>query len=287
MTTTESDRTARPALLRAEGVTVGYGSRSGPAPVLRSVDLELRQGRTLGLVGESGSGKSTLARALVGLLRPSAGRVLHEGRDLASASRREVAALRRSVQLIPQDPYASLNPRMTVGAAIAEAVDPRRASLRRHRAEVERWLGLVALDPDAADRHPHAFSGGQRQRIAVARALAARPRVVIADEITSALDCSVQAEVLNVLGDLRAELDLTMLFISHDLSVVRLISDDVAVLYLGRVVEQGEVHEVLGQTPAHPYTRLLLDSVPDGRELPRPSEAAAEPLTPHRVVPGG
>lgn len=262
------------AVIRAENVTVGYGSRPGAAPVLRSVDLELRHGRTLGLVGESGSGKSTLARVLVGLLRPSAGRVLHRGHDLATASRRELAALRRSVQLIPQDPYASLNPRMTVGAAIAEAVDPRTASLRRHRAEVEHWLGTVAMEPDAADRHPHAFSGGQRQRIAVARALAARPEVVIADEITSALDCSVQAEVLNVLADLREDLGLTMLFISHDLSVVRLVSDDVAVLYLGRVVERGKTERVLGPSPDHPYTRLLLDSVPDGRELPQEAPRA-------------
>ncbi|QBI56686.1 oligopeptide/dipeptide ABC transporter ATP-binding protein [Streptomonospora litoralis] len=275
-----------PPVLAAEGLTVAFGRGSGRHAVLRSIDLDVPPGQALGLVGESGSGKSTLARALVGLVRPAAGRVLHDGRDPAHMRRAELAELRRSVQLIPQDPYASLDPRMTVGAAIAEAVDPRRADPRRHADRIAYWLETVALERDAADRHPHAFSGGQRQRVAIARALAARPRAVIADEITSALDCSVQAEILNVLADLRARLGLTMLFISHDLTVVRHVSDRVAVLYLGRVVEQGET-ETLYSAPAHPYTRLLLDSVPDGGPLPEAREAAAAEAPDPRDPPRG
>ncbi|WTW91947.1 ATP-binding cassette domain-containing protein [Streptomycetaceae bacterium NBC_01309] len=182
-------------------------------------------------------------------------------RAAASFRRAEAARLRRRIQLIPQDPYASLNPRMRVGETIAEAIDPRRGGLARHRAAVEAHLARVALAPDAADRFPHEFSGGQRQRIAIARALAVEPEVIIADEITSALDCSVQAEVLNLLADLRRELSLTMLFISHNLAVVRHVSDEVTVLRYGRVVEHGARDQVF-ERPEHAYTRLLLESVP-------------------------
>lgn len=247
------------------GVEVAFGHGARRKTVLHGVDLALHRGRTLGLVGESGSGKSTLAKVVVGLVRPVAGHVTLDGADITGLRHRaELSRLRRRVQLIPQDPYGSLNPRMTVGETIAEAIDPRRAGLARHRSVVERHLARVALGADAADRYPHEFSGGQRQRIAIARALAVEPEVVIADEVTSALDCSVQAEVLNLLAELRRDIGLTMLFISHDLAVVRHVSDDVAVMRHGRLVEVGDVAEVFG-APREPYTRLLLDSVPGGR----------------------
>ncbi|WP_328808022.1 ATP-binding cassette domain-containing protein [Nonomuraea antri] len=247
--------------LVAEHVTVVFGHGSRAHLALDDVSLAVAPGRTLGLVGESGSGKSTLARAVVGLVRPRSGRILLDGADLGGLRRSELTRARRRVQLISQDPYASLNPRMTVGQAVAEAIDPRRADVRAHAAEVRRWLETVALDGAAMDRYPHEFSGGQRQRIAIARALAVEPDVIVADEITSALDCSVQAEVLNLLAGLRARLRLTMLFISHDLAVVRHVSDEVAVMRSGRIVEHGPCARVYGE-PAHPYTRSLIDSVP-------------------------
>ncbi|MDI2132103.1 ABC transporter ATP-binding protein [Yinghuangia seranimata] len=255
--------TAEPAeVLRAEGVTVAFGRGARRKTVLHGVDLSLRQGHTVGLVGESGSGKSTLAKVIVGLVRPVSGHVALDGEDVTGPrGRAATLALRRRVQLVPQDPYASLNPRMTVGEAIAEAIDPRRGGLARHRAAVEARLAQVALDPEAADRYPAQFSGGQRQRIAIARALAVEPEVVIADEVTSALDSSVQAEVLNLLTGLRRSLSLTMLFISHDLAVVRHVSDEVAVLRHGRLVEHGPCAEVFG-APREPYTKVLLASVP-------------------------
>ncbi|WP_309053381.1 ABC transporter ATP-binding protein [Streptomyces sp.] len=247
--------------LAVDDVTVAFGHGSRARTVLDRVSVGVRAGQTLGLVGESGSGKSTVARTVVGIHRPRSGRITLDGRDLTGLRGRALTAVRRRIQLVPQDPYASLDPRMTVGRAIAEAVDPVRADARRHAGTVTRWLETVALDASAADRYPHEFSGGQRQRIAVARALAVEPEVVIADEITSALDCSVQAEVLNLLSELRRTLDLTMVFISHDLAVVRHVSDEVAVLRHGELVEQGPCREVY-RAPSHPYTRRLLASVP-------------------------
>lgn len=248
-------------VLRIEDLDVSFGHGSGRRQVLRQVSLDLPAGRSLGLVGESGSGKSTVARAVVGLVRPHGGRILVDGQDLSLVRRDELRALRRRVQLIPQDPYASLDPRMTVGEALAEAIDPLRGRVREHRARVGDLLAKVALDPGAAERYPAAFSGGQRQRVAIARALAVEPELIIADEVTSALDCSVQAEVLGVLDGLRRDTGLTMLFISHDLAVVRHVSDEVAVISEGRIVERNTRTKLFG-SPEHPYTRKLLASVP-------------------------
>lgn len=242
------------AVLRVEDLEVSFGGHR----VLHGVDFEVLPGRTLGLVGESGSGKSTIAKAVVGLVQPSAGRIVLAGQDVTQG-RRSVQTL-RTVQMIPQDPYASLDPRQTIGDTLAEAIDPRRGRFSRHRERVLELLDQVALPAAAAGRYPHEFSGGQRQRVAVARAVAVRPALIIADEVTSALDTSVQAEVLGVLRELKDELDLTMLFISHDLAVVRQVCDDVAVLRDGELVENAS-RQQLFDDPQHPYTRLLLGSV--------------------------
>ncbi|HUR04060.1 MAG TPA: ATP-binding cassette domain-containing protein [Nonomuraea sp.] len=235
-----------------EDVSVHYGK----VAAVDRVSLAVPPGTTVGLVGESGSGKSTLARAAVGLAPISSGRVLVDGTDVRRFSRR-----RRPLQMVFQDPYASLDPRMTIGESITEAM-PRGTADRR--GEVARLLELVSLDPERATMLPVQLSGGQRQRVALARALAGRPEVVIADEITSALDVSVQGAILNLVRDLRREMDLTMVFISHNLAVVRYVSDIVAVMRHGRIVEAGPVDQVL-EDPRHPYTRDLLDAVPNPR----------------------
>ncbi|KAB8194489.1 ATP-binding cassette domain-containing protein [Nonomuraea phyllanthi] len=229
--------------LEFQGVRVRLGRRRHAADVVKGVDLTVPAGTVVGLVGESGCGKSTLARAAVGLVPLAAGRITPGS----------------GVQLVFQDPYSSLDPRMTVGSAVAEAV-PKGAGVDR-AGEVARLLDLVGLEPGHAGRLPRHLSGGQRQRVAIARALAARPRVVIADEITSALDVSVQGMVLNLVRELQRELGLTMLFISHNLAVVRYVSDRVAVMNRGRIVESGPVDDVLS-APRDPYTRTLLESVP-------------------------
>ncbi|RII90028.1 ABC transporter ATP-binding protein [Clavibacter michiganensis] len=252
---------AAPPMLEVRGLDVVFGSGSQAVRVLKGVDLTVGTGRTVGLVGESGSGKSTLAKALVGTVTPSAGSIRIQGVDTATLGRRDRAAMRRRVQMIPQDPYSSLDPRRTIGQALAEAVDPRHPDVRRHRATIEEWLRVVRMPADAIDRYPHEFSGGQRQRLAIARGLVVRPEFVVADEITSALDVSVQAEILNLVARLRRELGLSMLFISHNLAVVRHVSDDVVVLYRGDVVEQGPTEQVYSD-PQHPYTRQLLAAVP-------------------------
>ena len=275
-------RPAAEPVLRVDRVSAGYGSGSRSARVLRDVSLSVSAGRTMGIVGESGSGKSTLARVLVGTLTPLEGQVTLEGRDLARMNRQELRAARRQVQLIPQDPYSSLDPRMTVGQALAEAVDPRGSLRRVDRGRITELLQTVALDADVADRLPHEFSGGQRQRIVIARALAVQPKVLIADEVTSALDSSVQAEILTLLVGLQRANDVAMVFVTHDLSIARYMCDDVSVLYLGRVVEQGSIG--LLAAPTHPYTELLRTSVPDpsGRMFAEdpPAVVAAEPGDP-------
>ena len=244
-------------IVNVEGLDVRFGS----AHVLRDVLLALDRGRTVGVVGESGAGKSTLAKTMVGLHQPSAGQVWVDGIDVAQAGRRELAAYRRRVQMIPQDPFSSLSPRQTIGQTLAEAVDPARARVGRHRDLIATWLERVGLPADVMHRYPHEFSGGQRQRIAIARGLIVEPSLVIADEITSALDVSVQAQILELLAGIKQSLGLTMMFISHNLAVVQRVSDEVVVLYGGAVVERGPVGEIFAH-PQHWYTRALLAADP-------------------------
>jgi oligopeptide transport system ATP-binding protein len=226
------------------------------------VSLAIARGESFALVGESGSGKTTIGRAMLGLYRPSRGSVRYDGVDVSKLRGAELKRFRSRAQMIFQDPYASLNPRMKVGAIIAE---PLRAhgygSAKRRGERVAEMLALVGLPPDAANRFPYAFSGGQRQRIGIARALALGPEFVVADEPVSALDVSIQAQVLNLLADLREELSLTTVFIAHNLAVVRHIASRVAVMYLGQLVEVATRDEIFS-TPAHPYTRALLRAVP-------------------------
>jgi peptide/nickel transport system ATP-binding protein len=241
--------------LRFEGVTVRYGAGRHAHVAADAVDLVVPSGQVVGLVGESGSGKSTLARAAVGLVAPAAGKILLDGKPVPRRGR-------RPLQMVFQDPYASLDPRMTAGESIAEAIPrSREASRVRRRDEAARLTGLVGLPAGTVDKFPAELSGGQRQRVALARALAGRPDVIIADEITSALDVSTQGAVLNLVRDLQRELRLSMLFISHNLAVVRYVADYVAVMYQGRIVEQGPAEQVLID-PAHDYTRELLAAVP-------------------------
>jgi oligopeptide/dipeptide ABC transporter ATP-binding protein len=227
------------------------------------VDLEIRTGETLGLVGESGCGKSTLGRTLLRLLEPSAGTINFDGKDLTELPQSALRPLRRHMQMIFQDPYASLNPRMSIGTAIGEPlVIHDLAKTKGDRdARVRELLEKVGLRADAAKRYPHEFSGGQRQRVGIARALACRPKFVICDEPISALDVSIQAQIVNLLEDLQEAEKLTYLFISHDLKVVQHICDRVAVMYLGRIVELAEA-KTLYRSPKHPYTQALLSAVP-------------------------
>ncbi len=285
------------ALLRADDLTLTFPARRGMSDLLRrtrpgvralaGVTLEVRRGETLAVVGESGCGKSTLARVLVRLTSPDGGQIMFDGEDVAELRGAALRRYNRRVQMVFQDPYGSLNPRMTVGETLGEA-------LRVHGmvppdgvpARVAELLDLVRLPADAASRFPHAFSGGQRQRIAIARALAVQPDLLIADEIVSALDVSVQAQILNLLLDMQERLGLAMLFISHDLRVVRHLAHRVAVMYLGRVVESGPAEAVFAD-PLHPYTQALLRAAPTlavGRreggdalrgELPSPMQEVA------------
>jgi peptide/nickel transport system ATP-binding protein len=242
--------------LRFENVTVRYGSGRHAHVAVDGVDLVVPSGQVVGLVGESGSGKSTLARAAVGLVAPAGGRIVLDGQPVPRRGR-------RPLQMVFQDPYASLDPRMTVGESIAEAIPRGSASGGRaaRRAEAARRADLVGLPAGTVDKYPAQLSGGQRQRVALARALAGRPDVIIADEITSALDVSTQGAVLNLVRDVQRELSLSMLFISHNLAVVRYVADHVAVMYRGRIVEHGPAGTVL-ENPGHAYTRQLLAAVP-------------------------
>ncbi|TCJ12419.1 ABC transporter ATP-binding protein [Flaviaesturariibacter flavus] len=226
------------------------------------VSLDIRQGETLGLVGESGCGKSTLGRALLRLVEPTSGSIRVGGQSLQEFSAKELAAYRRAVQLVFQDPYSALNPRLTIGEALEEPLRVHRRGARaEQRKRAATLLDQVGLPAAAAARYPHAFSGGQRQRIVIARALALSPQVLVCDESVSALDVSVQAQVLNLLNELRRELGLTLLFISHDLSVVRYMSDRIAVMQAGKIVELGDA-EAVYRNPGHPYTKALLEAIP-------------------------
>ncbi|MDQ2934128.1 MAG: ATP-binding cassette domain-containing protein, partial [Chloroflexota bacterium] len=261
---------AADTLLRVEDLKVYFPIRDGiiferhvgDVRAVDGVSFTLRRGETLGLVGESGCGKSTTGRAILRITEPSAGRIWLDGVDLAALRTGELNRMRRRMQMIFQDPYASLNPRMTVAGSIGEPLEIHHIGDRRSRRGVVRQLlATVGLNPDYGDRYPHEFSGGQRQRIGVARALALKPDLIIADEPISALDVSIQAQIINLLTALQDEFGLTYLFIAHDLSVVRHISDRIAVMYLGRIVELAASRE-LNTEPYHPYSVALLSAIP-------------------------
>ena len=277
------------ALLAARGITVTYHQRrllplrerERPVQALRSVDLDILAGETLALVGESGSGKSTLARVLVRTISPSSGTVSFRGSDITGIGGSPLRTLRRHFQMVFQDPFSSLNPRLSVGSAIAEPLIvhglARGPALRERVGEC---LKMVGLDSSVAARRPHEFSGGQRQRICIARAIACQPDFIVADEALSALDTSLQGQIIDLFQDLKERFALTYLFISHDLSVVRQISDRVAVMYLGQVVELAPTAELYA-SPKHPYTQALLAAVP----VPDPVFERARRYTPLRGEP--
>src|ERR1700747_524519 len=249
----------------------------GEVKAVDGIDFWVRRGETLGVVGESGCGKTTTGRCILRLEKPTAGEILYDGVDIAKMERKDLLALRRRIQVIFQDPYSSLNPRMKVGEIIAEPIRVHgiERDAARRITRVRELLSVCGLDPKFADRYPHEMSGGQRQRVGIARALALEPEFIICDEAVSALDVSIQAQIVNLLEHLRERFGLTYLFIAHDLSVVRHLCQRVAVMYLGRIVELAECDELFDH-PLHPYTRALLDAVP----VPDPTVEAARSFRP-------
>jgi len=274
-----------PTILEVKGLRKSYPISEGilarrmvaEVKAVDGIDLTIRRGETLGLVGESGCGKTTTGRCILLLERPTAGEILYDSVDLGKLTHRQLQALRPRFQVIFQDPYSSLNPRMKVGQIIAEpmkvhAIEP---NASRRAARVRELLSICGLNPNFVDRYPHEMSGGQRQRIGIARALALAPEFIICDEAVSALDVSIQAQIVNLLEDLRERFRLTYLFIAHDLSVVRHLCQRVAVMYLGRIVELADCDELF-DNPLHPYTRVLLDAVP----VPDPTVEAGRKFRP-------
>lgn len=260
----QSSPVARPLLL-ADNLVKHYKLREGGlARAVDGVSLTLAKGETLGIVGESGCGKSTLARLILRLIEPTSGHITLAGEDLLALAPASLRRRRRDMQIVFQDPFASLDPRMTIAQIVAEPLDIHGVgSTAERRRKVEELMLMVGLDRSALTRYPHEFSGGQRQRIGIARAIALEPTLLILDEPVSALDVSIQSQILNLLVDLKARLDLSYIFISHDLSVVEHVSDRVAVMYLGRIVEEGPAMRVMRQ-PLHPYTEALVSAVPGG-----------------------
>jgi oligopeptide/dipeptide ABC transporter ATP-binding protein len=284
------------ALVRAErlskefpaGSTGVIGGKKLSIKAVAGVNLEIQAGETVGLVGESGSGKSTLGRLILKLLEPTEGTVYFDGRDLATLGRTELRTLRQQMQLVFQDPYASLNPRMRVRSIVGEGIDIHKLARGREKeARIAELLAMVGMSADAMDRLPHEFSGGQRQRIGIARALAVNPRFLVLDEPVSALDVSIQAQIINLLQDLQERLKLTYLFIAHDLRVVEHISNRVAIMYLGKIVEIASRDEIY-LNPRHPYTRALLSAIPtiDAAHKPERIKLPGEMPSPMNPPPG-
>ncbi|MFK7853906.1 MAG: ABC transporter ATP-binding protein, partial [Granulosicoccus sp.] len=256
------DKSASP-LVEVQNLVKYYAGKNGKQlRALNDLSFTIKEGEVLGVVGESGCGKSTLGRTVLRLLEPTSGKVLFAGRDIASFRGQELKSLRRQAQIIFQDPFGALNPQHTIGKIIGEPLRVHKLGDRQQRLQrVRELLQLVGLPSDAVSKHPHEFSGGQRQRVAIARALASGPSFLVCDEAVSALDVSVQSQILNLLMELRERLNLAMIFISHDLSVIRHVSDRIAVMYLGEIVEFAPTEELM-RNPQHPYSQALLSAIP-------------------------